>query len=87
MLPVPRVNLVVQILNHLAKLFLSFLVQVGDCDPSGKYGLVGVGSSLVRSSLGGQVVQFDRSDSIVDPLDDSTGDFDRIDIVGIETVA
>lgn len=87
MFTVTWVNLVVQILNHMTKLLLGLLVQVGDRDPSGQHGIVWVSSSLVRCSLSGQVVQFHGGYTIVDPLNDPAGNLDGVDVVGIEPVA
>jgi hypothetical protein len=52
-LAIPRVDVVVEILDNRRELFLGLLVEVGNCNTSSEDGIVGVGDCHICSSFCG----------------------------------
>ena len=65
-----RVDIVVQVLYNLRERLFRFLVEVRDRNARGEDRIIGVLRRQIGGGLGGEVVKFDGSDTLVDSRDD-----------------
>ncbi|KAH3677659.1 hypothetical protein OGATHE_000313 [Ogataea polymorpha] len=81
------VDIVVQLVNDLGKLFGGLLVQVGNGYSGGQGGVVGMDRGHVSGGLGCKVIQLDGGDAMIDTRDDSLGNGNGLDVLWVEAVA
>ncbi len=86
--PVARfgVYVVIEIVYNLGEGLVGLFVQVAHGNTRGKQGIVRVNGGHGSGCFSRQVVEFDGGHAVVKSHDDLLGDFDKVDVIGIETI-